>query len=52
MQDNVKVVIDPDSQAYLKGLEIDFIDNLECSSFKISNLNSRNSCGCGSSIGF
>ncbi|MBI4155096.1 iron-sulfur cluster assembly accessory protein [Candidatus Woesearchaeota archaeon] len=52
MQDNVKVVIDPDSQAYLKGSEIDFIDNLEYSGFKINNPNKKSSCGCGSSVGF
>jgi iron-sulfur cluster assembly accessory protein len=33
----------------LKGSEIDFIDGLHNSGFKISNPNAKSSCGCGSS---
>jgi iron-sulfur cluster assembly accessory protein len=36
----------------LLGSEIDFIDGLKNSGFKISNPNVRSSCGCGNSHGY
>lgn len=36
----------------LLGSEIDFVDGLRGSGFKISNPNARSSCGCGSSHGY
>lgn len=36
----------------LIGAEIDFVDGLRGSGFKISNPNARSSCGCGSSHGY
>lgn len=36
----------------LLGSEIDFVDGLNSSGFKISNPNVRSSCGCGSSHGY
>ncbi len=45
-----KVVVDPTSAMYLEGAEIDFIDGLHGSGFKISNPNAQSTCGCGHSF--
>ncbi len=45
-----RVVIDPTSLEYLKGSEIDFVDDLIGASFKIRNPNATASCGCGTSF--
>ena len=44
------IVIDPVSLDYLKGSEIDFVDDLIGQSFKIHNPNATSSCGCGTSF--
>ncbi len=44
------VLIDPVSVQYLAGSEIDFVDELIGSSFKINNPNAAASCGCGTSF--
>jgi iron-sulfur cluster assembly accessory protein len=44
------VLIDPVSVQYLAGSEIDFVDELIGSSFKINNPNATASCGCGTSF--
>ena len=44
------VVIDPVSQQYMEGAEIDFVDDLIGASFKINNPVSTASCGCGTSF--
>jgi iron-sulfur cluster assembly accessory protein len=44
------VVVDPISLDFLKGCEIDFIDNLMGRMFKINNPAATASCGCGSSF--
>ena len=46
----VTVVVDPFSAPYLAGAEIDFLNSLEESGFKISNPNVASSCGCGHSF--
>ena len=43
-------VIDETSYELLKDSEIDFVDQLSGSYFKINNPNASNSCGCGSSF--
>jgi iron-sulfur cluster assembly accessory protein len=45
-----KVVIDLLSLPYLEGAELDFVDTLMESSFKINNPNASSSCGCGTSF--
>ncbi|CAN1724900.1 iron-sulfur cluster insertion protein ErpA [Hyphomicrobium sp. 1Nfss2.1] len=45
-----KVVIDQVSLGYLAGSEIDFVDDLIGSSFKINNPQATASCGCGTSF--
>jgi len=44
------VLIDPISVMYLEGSEIDFVDDLIGSAFKIINPNATASCGCGTSF--
>jgi iron-sulfur cluster assembly accessory protein len=44
------VLIDPVSEGFLAGAEIDFVDDLIGASFKIHNPNATASCGCGTSF--
>lgn len=44
------VLIDPVSLNYMAGAEIDFVDDLIGSSFKINNPIATASCGCGTSF--
>ena len=44
------VLIDPVSMEYMAGSEIDFVDDLIGSSFKINNPNATAGCGCGTSF--
>ena len=46
----VNVVVDPFSAPYLRGAEIDFLDGLQESGFKINNPNVVAACGCGHSF--
>ena len=46
----VAVVVDDMSLMYLAGAEIDYLDGLNESGFKISNPNVKSTCGCGSSF--
>ncbi len=44
------VLIDPMSLDFMRGSEIDFVDDLIGQSFKITNPNATASCGCGTSF--
>jgi iron-sulfur cluster assembly accessory protein len=46
----VTVVVDPASAPYLKGSQVDFVESLQESGFKIDNPNASGSCGCGHSF--
>ena len=46
----ISVYVDPQSTALLQGSEIDYVDTLMESGFKIQNPNAKNSCGCGQSF--
>ncbi len=46
----VKVVVDPKSNLYLSGTEIDFRDELMGRGFVFNNPNASSKCGCGSSF--
>lgn len=46
----IKIFIDKDSVPLLSGVKIDYLDTLQNSGFKISNPNSKGTCGCGSSF--
>jgi iron-sulfur cluster assembly accessory protein len=45
-----QVLIDPVSLGLLGGSEIDFVEDLMGSTFKVSNPNATASCGCGTSF--
>ena len=47
---DVKVLIDPKSSIYLKGITIDFSDGLNGKGFVFKNPNATNTCGCGESF--
>ncbi|HVZ90411.1 MAG TPA: iron-sulfur cluster insertion protein ErpA [Rhizomicrobium sp.] len=49
-RDGATVLIDPVSLDFLKGAEIDFVDDLIGQSFKVNNPNAVSSCGCGTSF--
>jgi iron-sulfur cluster assembly accessory protein len=44
------VLIDPISLNYMAGAEIDFVDDLIGTSFKVNNPQATASCGCGTSF--
>jgi iron-sulfur cluster assembly accessory protein len=46
----VKVFLDTKSVLYLAGVELDYLDGLEQSGFKITNPNAKTTCGCGQSF--
>ncbi|HEY2035360.1 MAG TPA: iron-sulfur cluster insertion protein ErpA [Rhizomicrobium sp.] len=49
-RDGATVLVDPISLDFLKGAEIDFVDDLIGAAFKINNPNATSSCGCGTSF--
>lgn len=49
-QQGVKYLVDAMSMQYLQGAVIDYKEDIEGSSFVISNPNAQTSCGCGSSF--
>src|SRR2546422_3306029 len=46
----VTVVVDPFSAPYLRGAEIDYLETIQESGFKINNPNVVSACGCGHSF--
>ena len=50
-QGGVKLFVDPDSQAHVNGMTVDFITSLECSGFVFDNPNAGSKCSCGKSFG-
>ena len=48
--DGVRVVVDPKSLLYLKGMTLDWKDSLIQSGFVFENPNAKKSCGCGTSF--
>jgi iron-sulfur cluster insertion protein len=49
-RDGAAALVDDVSMAFLKGAEIDFVDELAGAQFRIRNPNARSSCGCGVSF--
>ena len=47
----IRIFMNPESIAFMKGSTVDFIDTLQSSGFKINNPNVKTSCGCGHSVG-
>jgi len=48
--EGVKVVVDPFSAPYLMGAQVDYLETIQESGFKIENPNAVASCGCGHSF--
>ena len=46
----VRLYVDPISVRYLKGAEVDFVDNVAGGGFTIHNPNAVTTCGCGQSF--
>jgi iron-sulfur cluster assembly accessory protein len=46
----IRVYVDPQSTALLKGSEIDYVDTLMGAGFTVNNPNAVSGCGCGSSF--
>jgi iron-sulfur cluster assembly accessory protein len=49
-KDGATVLVDAVSLDFLKGAEIDFVDEMIGASFKVNNPNATASCGCGTSF--
>ena len=47
----VKIFMNPESIAFMKGSTVDYLDTLTNAGFKINNPNVKTSCGCGHSVG-
>src|SRR5574337_769748 len=48
--EGVTVVVDPFSAPYLRGAQVDYLETIQESGFKIDNPNAVASCGCGHSF--
>jgi len=46
----IRLFVDPISIRYLKGAQVDFVDNVAGGGFTIKNPNARSTCGCGQSF--
>ena len=49
-QHGIRVIVDPPSALFLRGLSIDYVDDLNGSGFTYENPNAKKSCGCGTSF--
>jgi iron-sulfur cluster insertion protein len=49
-RDGAKVVIDSLSLLYMMGCEVDYVEDLTGSYFRVNNPNASSSCGCGNSF--
>jgi iron-sulfur cluster assembly accessory protein len=49
-RDGAVVLVDPVSLEYMRGAEVDFVDELIGQAFKVKNPNAVASCGCGVSF--
>lgn len=46
----VKLIVDEKSAELLEGSQVDYVDTLEASGFKVDNPNATQTCGCGESF--
>ena len=49
-RDGARVVVDPISLGFMRGAELDFVDDLIGAQFKLNNPNVTAACGCGTSF--
>ncbi len=50
VQNNVSLIVDKESLRYLDHSQIDYLDSLNDSGFRVENPNATRSCGCGTSF--
>jgi len=48
--EGVRVLVDPKSALFLRGIEVDYQDGLNGAGFTYNNPNAKISCGCGTSF--
>lgn len=48
--DGIRLLVDPMSEQYLNGANIDYIDDVFAGGFRIDNPNAVSACGCGNSF--
>jgi iron-sulfur cluster assembly accessory protein len=48
--DGCKVIVDPKSMSFLKGMQVDYHESIQSSGFTFNNPNAIASCGCGLSF--
>lgn len=46
----VKILVDPKSMEFLNGTNVDYVESLQGSGFKLDNPNAQSTCGCGKSV--
>jgi iron-sulfur cluster insertion protein len=49
-QGGITVLIDSTSLEFLRGAELDYVDDMIGAAFKVNNPNATSSCGCGTSF--
>ena len=49
-QNGIKMFVDPKSMEFLNGTNIDYVESLQGSGFKLENPNATGGCGCGKSV--
>lgn len=50
LQDGIEVVTDAGSRPFLKGLQVDYSDDLISAGYRFNNSSNESSCGCGASF--
>jgi len=49
-QDGIRLLVDPESLGHLDGVQLDYVDSLNDSGFRVVNPKAVRSCGCGTSF--
>ena len=49
-ESGVRILVGPESEPFLRGVRLDFKDDLSDAGFRLDNPNAARSCGCGTSF--
>jgi iron-sulfur cluster assembly accessory protein len=49
-QEDVRLIVDPESLQLLDGVQLDYVDSLNDAGFRVNNPHAVRSCGCGTSF--